>query len=86
MFYLFNFSDYGGTTDKYTWDQTQEDVSVSVPLKKENLTGKQILCEIEANHIKVGIKGEPLILDVSNALSPTISRINTLNRASLVEK
>lgn len=46
----------------YTWEQTLEDVTVTVPVKA-GLTAKMINCKIGKTHLLVGIKGEPPIID-----------------------
>jgi len=52
----------GGTTDKYTWTQTLTSLEVFVHIRP-GMKAKQIICDIGNNKLKVGIKGEPLILD-----------------------
>jgi len=51
----------GGTTDTYTWTQTLSTLEVHV-LVKPGVKAKQIVCDIGVGTLKVGIKGEPLIL------------------------
>jgi len=55
-------ADYGSKTDNYSWDQTQEEVTISVPLGKE-LKAKGIAVSIKTTHLQVGIKGQPLTID-----------------------
>jgi len=52
----------GGKTDKYTWTQTLSTLEVFVDLRP-GLKAKQIVCDIGGETLKVGIKGEPLLLD-----------------------
>jgi hypothetical protein len=52
----------GGTTDKYTWTQTLGALEVIIPIKP-GTKAKQIICDIGVDKIKVGIKGEPLLLE-----------------------
>eukprot|EP00933_Yihiella_yeosuensis_P053692 TRINITY_DN51967_c0_g1_i1.p1 TRINITY_DN51967_c0_g1~~TRINITY_DN51967_c0_g1_i1.p1 ORF type:complete len:334 (+),score=131.74 TRINITY_DN51967_c0_g1_i1:57-1058(+) len=51
----------GGTTDKYRWTQTLDalEVYVNVP---PGTKAKQVVCDIGGESLKVGIKGEPLII------------------------
>jgi len=52
----------GGTTDLYTWTQTLSAIEVYVPVKP-GVKAKQIVCDIGSDKLKLGIKGEPLILE-----------------------
>jgi len=52
----------GGTTDKYTWTQTLNALEVSVPVRP-GTKAKDIICRIGVETIKLGIKGDELILD-----------------------
>merc|ERR1711988_1437538 len=52
----------GGTTDKYTWTQTLGGLEVIIPIKP-GTRAKQVVCDIGVDKLKVGIKGEPLILE-----------------------
>mmetsp|Transcript_15638 Transcript_15638/g.33260 ORF Transcript_15638/g.33260 Transcript_15638/m.33260 type:complete len:333 (+) Transcript_15638:87-1085(+) len=51
----------GGTTDKYTWTQTLGALEVFAPIRP-GIKAKQIICDIGGETLKLGIKGEPLIL------------------------
>merc|ERR1712136_165903 len=51
----------GGTTDKYTWTQTLSALEVHVAVRP-GVKAKEVVCEIGADTLKVGIKGEPLLL------------------------
>jgi len=52
----------GGKTDKYSWTQTLSALEVYVHVRP-GVKAKQIVCDIGAESLKVGVKGEPLILD-----------------------
>jgi len=52
----------GGTTDKYTWTQTLSALEVFVNVRP-GIKAKQIVCDIGTDSLKLGIKGEPLILN-----------------------
>mmetsp|Transcript_121557 Transcript_121557/g.303305 ORF Transcript_121557/g.303305 Transcript_121557/m.303305 type:complete len:359 (+) Transcript_121557:114-1190(+) len=51
----------GGSTDKYTWTQTLGALEVYVNVRP-GVKAKQIICDIGTDTLKLGIKGEPLIL------------------------
>eukprot|EP00698_Gefionella_okellyi_P004793 TRINITY_DN14437_c0_g1_i1.p1 TRINITY_DN14437_c0_g1~~TRINITY_DN14437_c0_g1_i1.p1 ORF type:complete len:161 (-),score=33.66 TRINITY_DN14437_c0_g1_i1:51-533(-) len=46
----------------YTWTQTLQEVSVVVPVPK-GTRGRDLVVEVKKNHIKVGLKGQPLLID-----------------------
>jgi len=52
----------GGVGDKYTWEQTLIEVTVNVPIP-EGIKAKQLTVDIAKQHLKVGVKGEPLLID-----------------------
>jgi len=52
----------GATTDKYTWTQQLANLEVFVPIKP-GTRSKQIICDISVGKLKIGIKGEPLMVD-----------------------
>lgn len=52
----------GGKTDKYIWTQTLGALEVYVDVRP-GVKAKQIVCDIGGESLKVGIKGEPLILE-----------------------
>lgn len=52
----------GGSTDLYTWTQTLSTVEVFIPVKP-GVKAKQIVCDMGVDTIKVGLKGEPLIIN-----------------------
>jgi len=51
----------GGKTDKYTWTQTLSALEVYVHVRP-GVKAKQIVCDIGTDSLKVGIKGEELII------------------------
>lgn len=61
----------GGTTDKYTWTQTLNALEVSVPVKP-GTKARDIVCKIGVETLKLGLKGQELILDgkVHSKLKP----------------
>jgi hypothetical protein len=53
----------GGTTDRYSWEQTLKEVTVYVKIP-QGLTSKQLSVDMGIKHLKVAIKGStagPLI-------------------------
>jgi len=52
----------GGQTDKYTWTQTLSALEVYVNVRP-GVKAKQITCDIGTETLKLGIKGEPMILE-----------------------
>ncbi|KAK6925993.1 CS domain [Dillenia turbinata] len=54
--------------EKYSWTQTLQEVTVTVPVPP-GTKSRFIACEIKKNHLKVGLKGQPPIIDVSYASS-----------------
>jgi len=52
----------GGKTDKYRWTQTLKELNVYIELPKD-IRSKQLDVIIESGHLRVGIKGQPPILD-----------------------
>lgn len=51
--------------DKYSWSQTVDDVTVTIPIAA-SIRGKNIDCRIEPNHLYICIRGESEpILNVS---------------------
>merc|ERR1719240_1010231 len=51
----------GGKTEKYVWTQTLEAAEVHVPVRP-GVKAKQVICDIGTESLRVGIKGEELIL------------------------
>jgi len=52
----------GGKTEKYTWTQTLAALEVFVHVPPGS-KAKQIICDIGGDTLKLGVKGQPLILD-----------------------
>jgi len=52
----------GGTTDKYTWTQTLEELHVYIPIQ-QTVKGKDLNVKLETGHCIVGLKGETPIID-----------------------
>ncbi|XBI68788.1 hypothetical protein VPH35_047941 [Triticum aestivum] len=48
--------------DKYSWSQQLPEVNLSIPVP-EGTKARFVLCEIKKDHLKVGLKGQPLIID-----------------------
>lgn len=53
--------------ENYSWTQILQEVSVSVPIPP-GTKSRFVTCEIKKNHLKVGLKGNPPIIDVSGLL------------------
>eukprot|EP00211_Chloroparvula_japonica_P009253 CAMPEP_0119132642 /NCGR_PEP_ID=MMETSP1310-20130426/11982_1 /TAXON_ID=464262 /ORGANISM="Genus nov. species nov., Strain RCC2339" /LENGTH=157 /DNA_ID=CAMNT_0007123285 /DNA_START=58 /DNA_END=531 /DNA_ORIENTATION=+ len=57
--------EYGLSTDKYTWDQTETDVTAEIPIKwgDSKLGARDVQCQLGTTTLRVQIKGEdkPLI-------------------------
>ncbi|KAJ8446201.1 hypothetical protein Cgig2_015972 [Carnegiea gigantea] len=52
----------GFDLDKYSWVQNLQELTVNVPVPF-GTKSSSIVCDIKKNHLKVGIKGQPLIID-----------------------
>ncbi|KAG7981284.1 hypothetical protein I3843_05G225200 [Carya illinoinensis] len=48
--------------EKYSWTQTLQEVTVNVPVPA-GTKSRFIVCDIKKNHLKVGLKGQPPIID-----------------------
>ncbi|KAG8484216.1 hypothetical protein CXB51_023779 [Gossypium anomalum] len=48
--------------DKYSWTQSLQEVTVNVPVPN-GTKSRFVVCEIKKNHLKVGLKGQPPIID-----------------------
>ncbi|XP_068664699.1 protein BOBBER 1-like [Aristolochia californica] len=48
--------------EKYSWTQTLQEVTVSIPVPP-GTKSRFVACEIKKNHLKVGLKGQPPIID-----------------------
>lgn len=54
----------GGKTDKYEWTQILQELSVVVPVP-EGSKSRDVVCDITKSRLRVGLKGQPPIVDVS---------------------
>lgn len=52
----------GMDLEKYSWTQSLQELNVNVPVPN-GTKSKFVVCEIKKNHLKVGIKGQPLIIE-----------------------
>ncbi|KAI5657682.1 hypothetical protein M9H77_26475 [Catharanthus roseus] len=48
--------------DKYSWGQSLQEVNVHIPVPP-GTKSRSIACEIKKDHLKVGLKGQPPIID-----------------------
>ncbi|KAF7033526.1 hypothetical protein CFC21_044609 [Triticum aestivum] len=48
--------------DKYSWAQQLPEVNLTVPVP-EGTKGRSVVCEIKKDRLKVGLKGQPPIID-----------------------
>ncbi|XP_010917089.1 protein BOBBER 1 [Elaeis guineensis] len=48
--------------DKYSWTQTLQEVTVNIPVP-QGTKSRFVMCEIKKNHLKIGLKGQPPIID-----------------------
>ncbi|GMI71611.1 BOBBER1 [Hibiscus trionum] len=48
--------------EKYSWTQTLQEVTVNVPVPS-GTKSRFVVCEIKKNYFKVGLKGQPPIID-----------------------
>ncbi|KAL2339624.1 hypothetical protein Fmac_007564 [Flemingia macrophylla] len=48
--------------EKYSWTQTLQEVNVNVPVPK-GTKSRFVICEIKKSHLKVGLKGQPPIIE-----------------------
>ncbi|KAL6345548.1 hypothetical protein AAG906_017275 [Vitis piasezkii] len=66
-FSLFSFLYFD--LEKYSWMQTLQEVTVTVPVPP-GTKSRFIVCDIKKNHLKVGLKGHPPIIDVRELSKP----------------
>ncbi|CAM9253262.1 unnamed protein product, partial [Hapterophycus canaliculatus] len=52
----------GGRTENYEWTQTLQELSVVVPVP-EGSKSRDIVCDISKSRLRVGLKGQPLLVD-----------------------
>ncbi|PIN20507.1 Nuclear distribution protein NUDC [Handroanthus impetiginosus] len=48
--------------DNYSWGQSLQEVNISVPVPP-GTKSRFIVCDIKKNHLKVGLKGQPPVID-----------------------
>ncbi|GMP70557.1 hypothetical protein CsSME_00029362 [Camellia sinensis var. sinensis] len=48
--------------DNYSWVQTLQEVTINIPVPP-GTKSREIACEMKKNHLKVGLKGQPPIID-----------------------
>ncbi|KAJ8771323.1 hypothetical protein K2173_026500 [Erythroxylum novogranatense] len=48
--------------EKYSWTQTLQEVNVTVPIPT-GTKSRFVVCDIKKNHLKVGLKGQPPIIN-----------------------
>ncbi|XP_028121624.1 protein BOBBER 1-like [Camellia sinensis] len=48
--------------DKYSWVQSLQEVTINIPVPP-GTKSREIACEMKKNHLKVGLKGQPPIID-----------------------
>ncbi|XP_059457523.1 protein BOBBER 1-like [Corylus avellana] len=48
--------------DNYSWTQTLQEVTLNVPVPT-GTKGRFVVCDIKKNHLKVGLKGQPPIIE-----------------------
>jgi len=54
----------GADLDNYRWSQTLQELEIRVPLKVPRpLKTRDVVVEFSQSHLKVGVKGQPLIID-----------------------
>lgn len=51
-----------GNPKPYSWDQTAEEVHINIPIEAA-IKGKDVVFTLAPNSLKVGIKGQPLLID-----------------------
>ncbi|KAI4337963.1 hypothetical protein L6164_016324 [Bauhinia variegata] len=52
----------GMDLDKYSWTQSLQEVNINIPVPN-GTKSRFVVCEIKKNHLKVGLKGQPPIID-----------------------
>eukprot|EP00475_Leptophrys_vorax_P016066 TRINITY_DN2245_c0_g1_i1.p1 TRINITY_DN2245_c0_g1~~TRINITY_DN2245_c0_g1_i1.p1 ORF type:complete len:226 (+),score=60.01 TRINITY_DN2245_c0_g1_i1:69-680(+) len=58
----------GGTTEHYVWTQTLSELTMIFEVP-QNLRARDMNIDIRPQHLKVGIKGQPLLVNVGHRLS-----------------
>nr|POE85142.1 protein bobber 1 [Quercus suber] len=57
-----NDASSGLDLENYSWTQTLEEVTLNVPVPT-GTKSRSVVCEIKKNHLKVGLKGQPPMID-----------------------
>ena len=52
----------GGTTERFSWEQTISDVAIQVPMP-EGTRARDVVCTISKSHLVVKLKGQDAIID-----------------------
>ncbi|KAI3875146.1 hypothetical protein MKX03_021640 [Papaver bracteatum] len=52
----------GMDMENYSWTQSLQEVTINIPVP-QGTKSKSVTCEIKKNHLKVGLKGQPCIID-----------------------
>ena len=68
MFGFFAVPNKGNGTDleNYSWVQTLQEVTVNIPVPT-GTKARSVVCEIKKNRLKLGLKGQDPIIDVSSS-------------------
>jgi len=54
----------GADLPNYSWTQTLQEIELRVPLKVDyRVKGKDVYCEVKRKHLRIGLKGQPPIID-----------------------
>ena len=72
----------GGSTDSYVWTQTLSDLEVSV-LVPVGTRGRELDVQITNTKLKVGLKGQPPIIDVKAVTHLYYTHTHTCNHTHL---
>lgn len=67
-----NTTEYGGKTDKYVWDQWEDEVVINVTFPP-GTRGKDVDCVFHKKSLKLQKKGDEPIFDVCCATSPSLT-------------
>ena len=52
----------GGTTERFSWEQTLSDVAIQVPMP-EGTRARDVVCTISKSHLVVKLKGQDAVID-----------------------
>lgn len=64
-------TEYGGKTDKYVWDQWEDEVVINVTFPP-GTRGKDVECKFHKKYLKLQRKGDEPIFDVCLTLSSSL--------------